>query len=148
MCDEWYYSTIGKIVGPVSFQGIRELAACGRIVPTTPIREGVVGRWILAGNIRELLDFGSRPMRTEIQASDDEPLVGVTVLPEGTITSRVPVSSGRRSMALTTCPDCGHQVSRRAIACPCAAHLSARTNRQLKHPRLGHRLPRSRMVQW
>jgi hypothetical protein len=42
MADLWYYGNDGRKLGPVSGRELRELAACGRILPDDTIwREGI-----------------------------------------------------------------------------------------------------------
>jgi len=63
---EWYYKLEGwgEALGPFSFDELRQQAARGVIEPTTYIRKGERGRWVLADTVgalrREIITFRKR----------------------------------------------------------------------------------------
>lgn len=56
--DEWYYrfsDTLDTEVGPLTFDGIIELAKSGRLMADDEVRLGVDGKWRRAGNMGRLV---------------------------------------------------------------------------------------------
>ena len=69
MSDQWYYRIGGEVVGPVSFNELRQAAAERMIAEDTPIRRGVAGEWIPASEVAGVLAesvVASRPL-TELR---------------------------------------------------------------------------------
>jgi hypothetical protein len=58
MKKEWYFTTGGQEVGPVSSFELRQLADSGWITPRTEVRKDGMSRWYTAGKIKGLFPDG------------------------------------------------------------------------------------------
>ncbi len=54
MADQWYYAKEGCKVGPFSGRELKELAACGVILPTDTVWKEGVATGVLARRVRNL----------------------------------------------------------------------------------------------
>jgi hypothetical protein len=56
MSKQWYYEIMGSTLGPISSADLKHKVQQGQILPETPIRMGVDGKWQSADRIKGLLD--------------------------------------------------------------------------------------------
>lgn len=75
MSLDWYCEIDGQVEGPVTDQGLRQLARSGKISPTDRVRRGEGGEWLPASRCRGL--FGNAPASTSDGAAATGPLPGV-----------------------------------------------------------------------
>ena len=50
----WYCSSLGQVLGPYTFDALKEMAVDGTLSPTDDVREGVDGTWLSAKRLPEL----------------------------------------------------------------------------------------------
>ena len=50
----WYCSSLGQVLGPYTFDALKEMAADGTLSPTDDVREGADGTWLSAKRLPEL----------------------------------------------------------------------------------------------
>lgn len=50
----WYCSSLGQVLGPYTFETLKEMAVDGTLAPTDDVREGVDGTWLSAKRLPEL----------------------------------------------------------------------------------------------
>ena len=60
MAVGWYYKVMGQEVGPLPASQLRELAASGFLTPEVPVRQGVEGEWLPAGEVQGLFGEAGR----------------------------------------------------------------------------------------
>ncbi len=58
---EWFYQTMGDVVGPLSSSELRAHAGAGRIAPDTYVRKGQDGQWLSADRIKGLFEQPASP---------------------------------------------------------------------------------------
>lgn len=98
---DWYYQVMGKLVGPVSTDEMRDHAQKGRIDQDTLIRKGD-GEWTAAVRLKGLFDADAKPKLTDAQPKQPT----------------APIS-------LIVCPFCSSKIPSEAANCPsCEAKLS------------------------
>lgn len=112
MESAWYFKAMGETVGPISTAELQERAANGSIVGDTLVRKGEDGKWVLASEIKGLIQavpyIPIEPTKREY-----------TSAPPPVPTSQAEQQSeGRSSVQLRPCPDCDRMVSKRATQCP------------------------------
>jgi len=92
MADKYYLRRGKQLFGPISKEKIQKSMAAGQIIKSDLIATSQNGPWEPIGNTKQLINTGS-------QRSPDIP-------------SNLPPAN------LIPCPDCGQQVSPRAVSCP------------------------------
>jgi len=110
---EWYYQALGSVVGPISFEELRELADRGAIGDETLVREGASGGWRPASEVADLLQepvgqADLQALETDTDSETETPEQGDG---QGPVVHRSPLT-------LRPCADCGKMVSRHARTCP------------------------------
>jgi hypothetical protein len=116
----WHYQTNGNIVGPLSTQQLKQAAAEGHITNETRVRKDN-GNWVPAVKVAGLLV----PVAVALPAEDwatppplvEEPVLAEMAPPEPVYDEVVGIQLPRPSR-LVPCPDCDHQVSKKAHTCP------------------------------
>jgi hypothetical protein len=84
MADEWYCEIAGREIGPLSAQQLRAMAAKGQILSNDCVRQGEQGSWVLARQVRGLLQPSpdlARPKPPVFQAPVPESLPETPVAP-------------------------------------------------------------------
>ena len=54
MADPWYCMIAGAQTGPLSAAQLKALAVEGRLFPQDQVRQGTVGPWVVAGQVKGL----------------------------------------------------------------------------------------------
>ena len=113
--SEWYCQIVGDVVGPISFDELRQKAAAGEIDRDTPVREGSGGQWVAASQAEGLFD--SPGSGVQVDTADELPSATDPAPDTGAFGNKD--SAMRRSpLSMRPCSDCGKMVSRQAHACP------------------------------
>ncbi len=60
----WYYRAMGEETGPLSSGDLKELAKSGLLTPDMPVRMGIDGDWLPAGQVLGLFGEPSKPAPT------------------------------------------------------------------------------------
>jgi hypothetical protein len=55
MPSEWYYQSMGEVIGPLSPAELRKAVESGKIQPDTLVRKGADGPWVFAAQVNGLL---------------------------------------------------------------------------------------------
>lgn len=128
---KWYYKELGRAKGPVSWMMLRSLAERDEIGPETLVKRSSDRDWMLATTISGLFD-GLEESRGITESPQPSSVKAGTLDEYGLLADRSPVeitSKGR----LRPCPDCGQEVSRRAVSCPhCGCPLATAGSRASK----------------
>lgn len=72
MAADWFFRIMGDEFGPISGAELRHQVAEGRITPETEVRKGD-GRWILAGQVRNLFERGGRTRPVGVEGAPPPP---------------------------------------------------------------------------
>lgn len=85
MSQSWYVKSGEEIVGPMNAKQLEQLAADGKIRPTTPLRIGEDGSWVEAGKVKGLLSAATAKSQSQESAptrptssGPSQPVVGKT----------------------------------------------------------------------
>lgn len=62
MVSEWYCEIVGREIGPLTPQQLKAMAAKGQILSNDCVRRGARGEWILARQVKGLLDADETPL--------------------------------------------------------------------------------------
>jgi len=115
---DWYYQAMGSVLGPVSFDELRQMADRGKIKEHTLAREGSDGPWQAASEVSGLFVEPSGGS-TLLSEEGNEEARAVRSESERTDSVGEHEHQIRRSpLTLRPCSDCGKMVSRHARACP------------------------------
>ena len=61
MLDEWYCELDGRMMGPLSSQQLKAMAAAGRLLPTDPVRRRDMMDWVEADQVAGLFELAPPP---------------------------------------------------------------------------------------
>jgi hypothetical protein len=123
---EWYCRLTDEVIGPVSWEQLKQKADEGQLAHQTPVREGVEGPWIAASEVPGLLGSPAElaepsdpqedvPPEIDLQAQSEDaarPEDGT----QGAVQQEPDIQ--RSPLALRPCSDCGQMVSKQASTCP------------------------------
>lgn len=123
---EWYYRLTGEVIGPVSWEQLKQKADEGQLEHQTPVREGAEGRWTAASQVPRLLDSPAElgepsdpqdDVAPEIRlGAESEDVARPKDVAEAEVDQEPDIQ--RSPLALRPCSDCGRMVSKQASACP------------------------------
>lgn len=83
---EWFIEHKGKTLGPATSNQLKQFASRGKIQPTTKVRLGTDGDWILAGRVQGLFEIAKSPVPP---TAPDSPAVPATQPPEPPTANRL-----------------------------------------------------------
>jgi len=101
---EWFFQSMGDIVGPITAAQMREEATSGVLFLETLVRKGRNGKWVAASNVKGLFVEG--------QAQSYQTSITTKAM------AKCKTCGKEVSKTAPTCPNCGEQNPGMRIRCP------------------------------
>lgn len=81
--QEWYIRQNGKSVGPIAAVRLKEFARSGKIIPSSSVRLGSTGKWVLASSVKGLFSTDTAKAKVAASSTPDpvEPISKSTASP-------------------------------------------------------------------